>query len=72
MISDVVVSARSLFPGVIKCDGCSIAAVFLNEHYGAPAMLFALLLGLSFKGVGGPLERTIIFQNLQPVAKSTN
>jgi uncharacterized integral membrane protein (TIGR00698 family) len=27
----------------------AVVAVFLNEHYGATAMLFALLLGLSFK-----------------------
>ena len=42
-------SARSLFPGVLASVTVAIAALFLNEHYGAPAMLFALLLGLSFK-----------------------
>ena len=44
-----VASARSQFPGVMASVIVAIAAVFLNEHYGAPAMLFALLLGLSFK-----------------------
>lgn len=36
-------------PGVMASIVIAIAATFLNEHYGAPAMLFALLLGLSFK-----------------------
>ena len=49
MIAQAVGSARSLFPGVMASIIVAIAAVFLNEHYGAPAMLFALLLGLSFK-----------------------
>ena len=38
-----------LAPGVMASVVIAIAATFLNEHYGAPAMLFALLLGLSFK-----------------------
>jgi uncharacterized integral membrane protein (TIGR00698 family) len=38
-----------LAPGVMASFVIAIAATFLNEHYGAPAMLFALLLGLSFK-----------------------
>ncbi len=40
---------RVLAPGVMASPGVAIAATFLNEHYAAPAMLFALLLGLSFK-----------------------
>ena len=42
-------TVRSLFPGILASVIVAIAAVFLNEHYGAPAMLFALLLGLSLK-----------------------
>lgn len=65
MISDVVVSARSLFPGVIASVTVAIAAVFLNEHYGAPAMLFALLLGLSFKFLSeaGPCVEGIVLSS---------
>jgi len=41
------------------------AASFLNDHYGAPAMLFALLLGLSFKFLSeeGPCIRGILFSS---------
>ena len=49
IIAQHVATARRLFPGVLASGVVAIAAVFLNEHYGAPAMLFALLLGLSFK-----------------------
>lgn len=37
--------ARTLFPGVLACAVVAAAASFLSEHYGAPVMLFALLLG---------------------------
>jgi uncharacterized integral membrane protein (TIGR00698 family) len=39
--------ARTLFPGVLACAVVAAASTFLSEHYGAPVMLFALLLGLS-------------------------
>lgn len=35
-------------PGVIACLTVAIASQFLSEHYGAPAMLMALLLGIAF------------------------
>ncbi|WP_342245716.1 YeiH family protein [Pseudomonas sp. OTU5201] len=38
---------RVLMPGVIVSAMVAAAATFLSEHYGAPVMLFALLLGLS-------------------------
>ncbi len=38
-----------LFPGVIAAVTVAIAATFLSNHYGAPVMLFALLLGMSFR-----------------------
>ena len=34
--------------GVILATTVALAASFLAEHYGAPAMLFALLLGMAF------------------------
>lgn len=39
--------ARGLFPGVIACSVVATAATFLSQHYGAPVMLFALLLGMA-------------------------
>ncbi|MCW5639058.1 MAG: putative sulfate exporter family transporter [Rubrivivax sp.] len=38
---------RTLFPGVCACFVAAAAATFLSEHYGAPVMLFALLLGMA-------------------------
>jgi len=38
---------RSLFPGLMACGVVAAAATFLSEHYGAPVMLFALLLGMA-------------------------
>ena len=50
---------RSLLPGLLVCGVVGAAATFLSEHYGAPVMLFALLLGmamnfLSTEGACGP------------------
>lgn len=36
-----------LSPGAVICITVGLAASFLSEHYGAPAMLFALLLGMA-------------------------
>jgi len=38
--------AGRLFPGLVIAGLVAIAAQFLNEHYGAPAMLMAILLGM--------------------------
>ncbi len=40
--------ARLLAPGVAICLVIGFAAMFLSDNYGAPVMLFALLLGLGF------------------------
>jgi uncharacterized integral membrane protein (TIGR00698 family) len=45
--------ARLLFPGVLACVVVAAAATFLSEHYGAPVMLFALLLGLAMNFLSG-------------------
>lgn len=50
---------RSLFPGAMACAVVAAAAGFLGEHYGAPTLLFALLLGLAMnflseQGACGP------------------
>ena len=36
------------YPGVIVAVTIGLAATFLSQHYGAPVMLFALLLGMAF------------------------
>ncbi|MEM8542117.1 MAG: putative sulfate exporter family transporter [Pseudomonadota bacterium] len=38
-----------LWPGVLLCGLAATAAQFLSSHYGAPAMLLALLLGLALQ-----------------------
>lgn len=39
--------AQAWFPGLIASTTVAAAATFLSQHYGAPVMLFALLLGMS-------------------------
>lgn len=43
---------KTLCPGLIAAAIVAIAAIFLSEHYGASAMLFALLLGMSLNFLG--------------------
>jgi uncharacterized integral membrane protein (TIGR00698 family) len=45
--------ARTLFPGVLACAVVAAASTFLSEHYGAPVMLFALLLGMAMNFLSG-------------------
>ena len=40
--------ATELAPGVLIAFTIAAAARFISEHYGAPAMLFALLIGMAF------------------------
>lgn len=44
---------RALFPGLMACAVVASAASFLSQHYGAPVMLFALLLGLAMNFLSG-------------------
>lgn len=39
--------AQALLPGVMLCAIIALASQFVSEHYGAPAMLLALLFGIS-------------------------
>ncbi|GAA4224003.1 putative integral membrane protein (TIGR00698 family) [Sagittula marina] len=39
--------AETVWPGLLVCGLAALAAQFLSDHYGAPAMLMALLIGLS-------------------------
>ncbi|GHD02994.1 phosphoenolpyruvate carboxylase [Pseudorhodoferax aquiterrae] len=45
--------ARALFPGVLACAVVAAAATFLSQHYGAPVMLFALMLGMAMNFLSG-------------------
>jgi uncharacterized integral membrane protein (TIGR00698 family) len=52
---------RTLFPGVVASGVVAAAATFLSQHYGAPVMLFALLLGMAmnFLSTDGPCKAGI-------------
>ena len=39
--------SKMIFPGLFVATLVALAAKFLSEHYGAPAMLLALLLGIA-------------------------
>ncbi len=62
-IGGLPLRARSLFPGVLACAVVAAAATFLSQHYGAPVMLFALLLGIAmnFLSDDGPCAAGIAF-----------
>ncbi len=47
-IADIPTAASRLWPGFAVATVIAITAQFLSEHYGAPAMLMALLLGIAF------------------------
>lgn len=50
---------RRLFPGIAVALLVAITAQFLSEHYGAPAMLMALLLGLALNFLAEDGTRTL-------------
>ncbi len=52
-----------LLPGLLVCAVVATAAQFISEHYGAPVMLMALLLGMAlhFLSVEGPCTVGIDF-----------
>jgi uncharacterized integral membrane protein (TIGR00698 family) len=54
---------RTLFPGVLASAVVAAAATFLSQHYQAPVMLFALLLGMAmnFLSADGPCAPGIEF-----------
>ena len=41
-------TARRVYPGLIAAGAVALAASWLAEHYTAPVMLFALLIGMAF------------------------
>ncbi|MFD2167578.1 YeiH family protein [Thalassotalea euphylliae] len=46
-MAQLITTIKTLFPGAVIAVITGMAALFLSEHYGAPAMLFALLLGIA-------------------------
>jgi uncharacterized integral membrane protein (TIGR00698 family) len=40
--------ARTTYPGLLAAGVAGLAASWLSQHYGAPVMLFALLIGMAF------------------------
>ncbi|MCZ4352804.1 putative sulfate exporter family transporter [Roseovarius aestuarii] len=48
MITFVKSRVEPYFGGVMLASVIAIAAMFMSEHYGAPVMLFALLIGIAF------------------------
>jgi uncharacterized membrane protein YadS len=46
-VNTLIQQGKDIFPGLIVSGIVGLAALFLAEHYGAPAMLIALLLGLA-------------------------
>lgn len=47
MMKQLFPALKAIFPGLTIAAIIACAAMFLNGHYGAPTMLFALLLGLA-------------------------
>ena len=62
-IQAIHLRTRELMPGLIVSAVVAAAASFLSEHYGAPVMLFALLLGmgLNFLSADGKCKAGIEF-----------
>ncbi len=62
-IAALPAQGKQLFPGVLACVVVAAAATFLSQHYGAPVMLFALLLGMAmnFLSSEGPCAPGIGF-----------
>lgn len=50
--------AHELFPGMVSAVTVALAAKFISEHYGAPVMLMALLLGMAFTFLAEPQSTT--------------
>jgi len=63
LLNDRLGVSRSLFPGLLISGLIAIAAQFISDHYGAPAMLMALLFGiaLNFLSEEGPCSAGIAF-----------
>lgn len=48
-MKNIQIEARRLFPGLAVAGLVAVTAQFLSEHYGAPSMLMAILLGIALQ-----------------------
>jgi uncharacterized integral membrane protein (TIGR00698 family) len=48
------------FPGILASITVAAAATFLSDHYGAPTMLFALLIGMAFRFLSEDEGRALV------------
>ena len=64
-MQEVAARAHIIFPGVLIAGLVALAAQFVADHYGAPAMLMALLFGiaLNFLGKDSPAAEGISFSS---------
>ncbi|EPF80588.1 YeiH family protein [Acinetobacter rudis] len=62
-VADLIQRSRELLPGILVSLIVAAAATFLADHYAAPVMLFALMLGMAvnFLAVEGPCKAGIEF-----------
>jgi uncharacterized integral membrane protein (TIGR00698 family) len=62
-VTDWQTRGREVFPGLLASGVVAAAATFLSQHYGAPVMLLALLLGMAmnFLSTEGPAAAGIEF-----------
>jgi len=66
-ITERLKSTEQLIPGTLLAGTIALAATFLNEHYGGPTMLYALLFGMAFNFLieDQKIERGIEFVSTQ-------
>lgn len=50
-VTQALATLNRVFPGVLLAGLVALAAQFLSEHYGAPAMLMAILLGIALNSL---------------------
>lgn len=53
-------AAARIWPGLLLCGLIALSARFLSEHYGAPVMLMALLIGLSVNFIAEDGQRAAV------------
>ncbi|WP_169545909.1 YeiH family protein [Sneathiella aquimaris] len=66
-VNEAVSWSKDAFPGVLVCITIGMAASFLNDHYGGPVMLFALLLGMAFHFLS---EEGVCVRGIEVASKS--
>jgi len=63
-IQDIWTKSQLIFPGLLLAGIMALAAQYVADHYGAPAMLMALLFGMSMSSLScekTPVSEGIMF-----------